>query len=141
MLLLASAYGRLGDETHRERYLSRIEREDPLQLVAAALREGPTEAFYQRIGEDRCQAILDAAADLSDMGEAALAAAILKGQPEKCAQTVYVYAHITREKAALKEAGMEFVSASDGDITDATVTENSERIFVVARERGKKEEG
>ena len=44
-------------------------------------------------------------------------------------------------KAALEEAGMEFVSASDGDITDATVAENSERIFVVARERGKKEEG
>ena len=104
LLLLASAYGRLGDETHRERYLSRIEREDPLQLVAAALREGPTEAFYQRIGEDRCQTLLDVAADLSDMGEAALAAAILKGQPEKCAQTVYVYAHITRDTAALKEA-------------------------------------
>ncbi|MCR5209803.1 MAG: class I SAM-dependent methyltransferase [Lachnospiraceae bacterium] len=44
-------------------------------------------------------------------------------------------------KKALEEAGMEFVSASDGDVTDAPVDENSERIFVVAREHGKKEAG
>ena len=42
-------------------------------------------------------------------------------------------------KKALKEAGMEFVAAYDA-FTEEPVKEDSERIYIIARECGKKEE-
>ena len=51
----------------------------------------------------------------------------------------FLLALMMRVKKALKEAGMEFVAAYDA-FTEEPVKEDSERIYIIARECGKKEE-
>ena len=58
----------------------------------------------------------------------------------KYVETHYQKAYsLNTVKKALKEAGMEFVAAYDA-FTEEPVKEDSERIYIIARECGKKEE-
>lgn len=59
---------------------------------------------------------------------------------QKYVETHYQKAYsLDTVKRAMAEAGMEFVAAYDA-FTEAPVKEDSERIYVIAREHGKKEE-
>ena len=78
--------------------------QDPLHTTALALLLGPSEKFYAALGADKCQAAVDIAQDLSEAGEAALAARVLEALPEKTATTEYVRAYLTGDEGALSGA-------------------------------------
>ena len=101
---LALAVALADDPAAQDAVLCRLEDYDRLNPTCRALRLGASEAFYAGLGADACQTVLDVAGELSLMGEAALAARLLAGLPEKCAQTEYVRAYLTGDDGALLAA-------------------------------------
>ena len=88
----------------KDTFADRMERYDPLNITFRALKFGATPALYQSMESDARQSALDAAQDLAQMGETALAAEILDHLPEKCAQTEYVRWYLTGNVSALDAA-------------------------------------
>lgn len=77
---------------------------DRLNPVCRALRQGAVPAFYHSLQSDACQTLLDVAEELVDMGEVDFACTLLKGMPEKCAQTEYVRWYLCGDSNALYAA-------------------------------------
>ena len=77
---------------------------DSLNLTLRALTYGVTPALYNTLQSDPCQSVLDMAQELYEMGENALAADILSGLSEKCAQSEYVRWFLCGDEAALDAA-------------------------------------
>jgi tetratricopeptide (TPR) repeat protein len=77
---------------------------DGLNLTLRALIYGASPALYATLQSDPCQSALDIAQELYEMGENALAADILSGLSEKCAQVEYVRWFLCDDEAALDTA-------------------------------------
>ena len=88
-----------------EAALAAAEAFDRLNVTLRALKYGATPALYATLQSDPCQSALDMAQDLSDLGETALAAAILGGLPQPCAMAAYVRAFLAGDTAAWASAG------------------------------------
>ena len=102
VLALAVALG--DDPAAQDAALRRLEAYDRLNPACRALRLGASPEFYAGLGADACQTVLDVCEELSLMGETALAAQLLRGLPQKTAQTEYVRAYLTGDDGALHAA-------------------------------------
>lgn len=102
--LLALAVSRAGRPEAMRDTLSRLWAYDRLNPTGLALRLGAVPAFYQALQSDACQTVLDVAEELADMGRTQLACELLKGLPEKCAQTEYVRWYLSGDEEALRAA-------------------------------------
>ncbi len=100
----ALALGYSQQSERKKQVLSDLASMDPLFLLGRVLQEGASPAFFQSLQSDPAQSVLDTAQDLAEMGETALASALLKALPEKTAQTEYVRWYLSGDQAALRTA-------------------------------------
>ncbi len=102
--LLLLALSQNNDPQAMSAVLDRLEKYDSLNPVCRAIRLGAIEKFYASLQSDACQTLLDIAEELNEMGESAFACELLRGLPEKCAQTEYVRWYLGGDEDALHSA-------------------------------------
>ncbi|MDD3334938.1 MAG: DUF5107 domain-containing protein [Eubacteriales bacterium] len=102
--LLALALSQADEPEAMNQTLSRLSAYDRLNPVCRALQQGHVPAFYESLQSDARQTLLDVAEELAELGCKVLAAELLKGLPEKCAQTEYVRWYFSGDRKALSAA-------------------------------------
>lgn len=99
--LLALALSQKANPEMMQQTLEGLHAYDRLNPTGRAIKLGAVSAFYETLQSDPCQTMLDVAEELVDLGERELACALLKGLPNKCAQTEYVSWYLSGDDAAL----------------------------------------
>lgn len=101
-LILAVALKQMKKNAEAKKVLEALTEYDALNVTLRAIKYGATEQFYATLQSDPAQSVLDAAAELSEMGQNLLAAELLDKLPVKTDMTEYVRGYLLDKSKSVK---------------------------------------